>query len=67
MSGSNKYDKLEKYVIISLIKMCNTVNIPYSYLLHYLIVFLKRTKKSSNIFDCVRINNNNTYLYGIQH
>ena len=37
MSGSNEYDKLEKYVIISLILMCNTVTIPYSYLLHYLI------------------------------
>ena len=30
MSGSNEYDTLEKYVIISLILKCNTVNIPYS-------------------------------------
>ena len=45
MSGSNECDKLEKYVIISLILMCNTVTIPYSYLIHYLIyIFLKRTK-----------------------
>ena len=45
MSGSNECDKLEKYVIISLILMCNTVTIPYSYLIHYLIyIFLRRTK-----------------------
>ena len=37
MSGSNECDKLEKNVIISLIIMCNTVTIPYSYLLHYLM------------------------------
>ena len=68
MSGSNEYEKLEKYVIISLILMCNTVTIPYSYLLHYLIYIFENNKKiSSEIFDCVRINNKNTYLYVIQH
>ena len=67
MSGSNKYDKLEKYVIISLILMCNTVTISYIYLLHYLIYIFEENKKSSYIFDCVRINNKNTYLYVIQH
>ena len=67
MSGSNEYDKLEKYVIISLILMCNTVTIPYSYLLHYLIYIFEENKKSSNIFDCVRINNKNTDLYVVQH
>ena len=67
MSGSNEYDKLERYVIISLILMCNTVTIPYSYLLQYLINIFEENKKSSNIFDCVRINNKNTYLYVIQH
>ena len=45
MSGSNKYDKLEKYVIISLILMCNTVTIPYGYLLHYLIYIFEKIIK----------------------
>ena len=45
MSGSNEYDKLEKYVIISLIIMCNTVTIPYSYLLHYLIYIFEENKQ----------------------
>ena len=47
MSGSNEYDELEKYVIISLILMSNTVTIPYSYLLHYLIYIFEENKKSS--------------------
>ena len=45
MYGSNEYDTLEEYVIISLILMCNTVTIPYSYLLHYLIYIYEENKK----------------------
>ena len=60
MSGSNEYDKLEKYIIISLILMCNTVTIPYSYLLHYLIYIFEENKKI--IIDCGRINNKNTFI-----
>ena len=45
MSGSNEYDKLEKYIIISLILMCNTVTIPYSHLLHYLIYIFEENKQ----------------------
>ena len=45
MSGFNEYDKLEKYIIISVILMCNTVTIPYSYLLHYLIYIFEENKQ----------------------
>ena len=55
MSGSNEYDKLEKYVIISLILMCNTVTIPYSYLLHYLIYIFEDNKKNHHTYLTVYV------------